>query len=60
MIEGPAAPVNVHMAMEAIRHSMQQERNVASVAIPLEKAAMDFEGKGPADPARGSVVDISV
>lgn len=60
MIEAPAAPVAIEFAQQAIRQSLQHERNVASVAIPEAKAAVDFEGRGPADPVRGNIVDISV
>lgn len=55
-----AAPIT-HMAMEAIRQNLQHERTVASLAVPEEKkVAESFEGKGPADPTRGTVIDISV
>jgi len=60
MIGAPAAPVAIEFAQQAIRQSVQQERSIASVAIPEAKAAVNFEGRGPADPARGNVVDISV
>ncbi len=60
MIEAPATPVGLHLAQEAIRHALQQERNLAALAIPLEKEKADFEGNGPSSPSRGNVVDISV
>jgi len=60
MIDSAAVPVGHQMAMDAIRQSLQHERNIAAVAMPEEKAATDFEGKGPSDPVRGAIVDISV
>lgn len=55
-----AAPVT-QVAMEAIRQNLQHERSVASLAVPEEKkVAESFEGKGPVEPTRGTVVDISV
>ena len=60
MIEAPAAPVAIEFAQQAIRQSLQHRRSIASVAVPEAKAAVDFEGRGPSDPARGSIVDISI
>jgi len=61
MADSVAAPVGTQMAMEAIRQNLQHERSVASLVIPEEKkVAESFEGKGPVDPGRGTVVDISV
>lgn len=60
MVEGPAAPVGVHFAQEAIRQSLQHDRNLAAVALPEQEKEADFEGKGPVDPSRGAIVDISV
>ncbi len=60
MIEGPAAPVGIHFTQEAIRQSLQHERNLAAVALPEQEKEADFEGKGPQDPVRGTIVDLSV
>lgn len=60
MVEGPTAPVAVELAIHAVRQSVQNERNLAAVAVPQAKAEVNFEGKGPSDPARGIIVDISV
>lgn len=61
MADAVAAPVGTQMAVEAIRQNLQHERSVASLAVPEEKKVAEaFEGKGPVDPVRGAVVDISV
>ncbi len=60
MVEGPTAPVAIEFAAQAIRQSLQHERNLAALTVPQEKAAVNFEGKGPSDPARGIIVDISI
>lgn len=60
MINSATALGTVETAMLALRLAVQQERNVAAIALQEAANKPSFDGKGSSDPRLGKILDVSV
>ncbi len=60
MIDPAMTPGAIKTGMLALKMAVQQERDVAAVALRQANEQPAFEGKGSANPHLGQVLDVSV
>ncbi len=58
MIDPALAPGAIKTGMLALRIAIQQERDVAAIALRADAAKPTFDGKGPSAPHVGNLLDI--
>jgi hypothetical protein len=60
MIDPAVTPGAIKTGMLALKMAVQQERDVAAVALREAAKTPAFDGKGSSDPHVGNVLDINV